>query len=191
VTHHGNEATPRSDEEKRQATVFAARFEYQRQLFWLTKTQAWAGDPFELPPGVEPVMPEQRRWEYWRDALPPSWTDAQVTQYQYKHWCGCFILRNLHAAGLALGVHWQDRLGFCEPRKLPRVRTPQPGDVAWFLKNQHYAMVESVSADGTRFDSIDGNQGLTLARPSIKIHRGRLLSSVAVFYSIQPFLEQA
>lgn len=182
---------PRSNEEKRQAAIFAARFEYQRQSFWLTQSQAWAGDPFDLPPGVEPLMPERRRWEYWRSALPPAWTDRQVDAYQYKHWCGGFVLRNLHEAGLALGVYWLDGLGFCEPCHLPRVNVPQPGDVAWFVKNSHYAMVESVSADGKRFDSIDGNQGLTLARPSIKLHRGRLLSSVAVFYSIEPFLKDA
>jgi hypothetical protein len=185
------EATQRSEEEKRQAVTFAARFEYQAQDFFIAGTgEPWTGDPFDLPSGVEPVLKStRRRWEYWRAVLQPGWTDAQVDQYQAKHWCGGFALYCLHQAGLALGVPWLDGLGFCEPQRLPRVKVPQPGDVAWFLKNQHYAIVEAVR--GNVVDTIDGNQGITPARPSIKLHSGRPLSSVAVFYSIQPFLDAA
>jgi len=177
----------RTPEEKRQAVVFAARFRYSQQNFHIKGTdELWTGDPFNLPQGVEPNMPERGRWEIWRNACPPEWTDAQVDAYQFKHWCGAFALVCLHDAQLALDVHWRDGLGFCEPHHLPHTKTPQPGDIAWFLKNQHYAVVEAVR--GNVFDSIDGNQGATMQHPSIKPHVGRELSSVAVFYSIEPFL---
>lgn len=173
-------------EEKRQAVVFSARYEYAAQEFWVND-ERWSGDPFDLAPHVEPVMSERKRWEYWREVVDPAWTDAQVDAYQFKHWCGGFALFNLHMSGLALGVHWKDGFGFCEPEHLTRVKIPEPGDIAWFVHNSHYAIVERVR--GNLFDSIDGNQGLTMARPSIKLHVGRPLTGVAVFYSINKFLE--
>jgi hypothetical protein len=184
------ETIPRSDEEKRQAVLFAARYRYQAQRFVLAGTETpWDGDPFDLPQGVEPLMSPRDRWEVWRNALPREWSDAQVDSYQLKHWCGGFALACLHDAGLALDTFWKDGVGFCEPKRLTKVRVPEPGDIAWFVKNAHYCLVERVR--GNLFDSIDGNQGLTPARPSIKLHTGRALSSVAVFYSIKPFLESA
>lgn len=179
-----------SNEGGRQAVIFAARFRYSQQRFVIRGSDTpWAGDPFELPLGVEPVMSPADRLELWRSVLPPEWTAAQVVQYQLKHWCGGFTLACLHDAGLALDVHWKDAVGYCEPQRLPRVKIPEPGDVAWFQKNQHYAVVERVR--GNVFDSIDGNQGHTPERPAIALHTGRALSSVAVFYSIAPFLERA
>jgi hypothetical protein len=176
----------RSPEEKRQAVVFHARFEYQAQQFWIDgSNELWTGDPFDLPKGVEPKMDARRRWEFWRDVLPRDWTDAQVDAYQYKHWCGGFALFCVKAAGLAPDVAWRDAIGFVEPHRLPKVKIPQPGDVAWFIQNQHYAIVERVR--GNEFDSIDGNQG-TVQSPCIKL-RSRLLTSVKFFYSIQPFIE--
>jgi len=177
-------------ESLRQSVVFAARFEYQAQRFEFAKDHSiWIGDPFaSLPKGVEPVMTTARRREYWKAVLPPTWTAAQVDAYQEKHWCGGFTLYCLKMAGLAQSVFWKDGIGYCEPSKLTHVRVPQPGDIAYFAKNSHYAIVEEVRGDV--FDSIDGNQGATLARPSIKVYRGRPLSSVAAFYSIQPFLLQ-
>ena len=148
----------------------------------------WLGDPFALPlpKGVEPVMTPARRRAYWRAVLPPSWTEAQVDAYQQKHWCGCFTLYCLKMAGLAQNVFWKDGIGYCEPQHLPHVRVPKPGDIAYFAKNSHYAIVEDVRGDV--FDSIDGNQGLTMDRPSTKLHRGRLLASAAAFYSIEPLV---
>lgn len=181
---------PRTVEEQRQAVIFSARYEYAAQEFWLGSpgmVERWTGDPFDLPPHVEPVMGERRRWEYWREVLPHEWTDAQVDAYQFKHWCGGFALFNLHMAGLALDVTWKDSVGFCEPQHLTHTKAPEPGDIAWFTHNSHYAIVEAVR--GNLFDSIDGNQGLVMSRPSIKLHTGRPLTAAAVFYSISKFLE--
>lgn len=179
-----------SGEELRDAVLFHARFEYQAQTFRIAgSNELWSGDVFNLPKGVEPVMPVRRRWEYWRAVLPTHWTDAQVDQYQFKHWCGGFTLFCLHAAGLAAGVHWRDGLGYVEPQRLPRVTVPRPGDIAYYERNSHYALVERVR--GNVFDSIDGNQGKTLGEPSINCYTGRALIAPKFFYSIQPFIDQA
>ena len=111
-----------------------------------------------------------------------------IDAYQFKHWCGGFALQCLKDAGLALDVYWRDGLGFVEPQGLRRVTVPQPGDVAWFVANSHYAVVERVR--GNMFDSIDGNQGKTLQHPAIGL-RSRPLSSAKVFYSIESLLEAA
>jgi hypothetical protein len=186
----------RTAEEKRQAVVFAALFEYQAQRFRLGPehpSEFFHGDVMQkLTAGVEPELnTERRRWEYWRAVLPPSWTDAQVDQYQYKHWCGAFTLYCLNRAGLALGIFWADGIGYIEPHHFQKVRRPEPGDVAYFDKNSHYAIVEAVRdtpSGAVVFDSIDGNQGKTLAAPSIKRYSSRAIESVAAFYSIESLL---
>lgn len=167
--------------------VFAARYRYQDQVFYFANgSEIYTGDPFDtLPKGVEPRMDPRARWEIWRGALSDDWSDAQIDGYQYKHWCGAFSLVCLHDAELALDVFWKDGLGYVEPQKLTRVSTPEPGDIAFFDHNSHYAIVEKVR--GNLFDSIDGNQGLTLAHPSIKLHT-RELKSARAFYSISKLL---
>jgi hypothetical protein len=183
----------RSDEEKRQAGVFAARFSYQSQRFMLGGEE-WQGDVMgPLPKGVEPELTPQYRLELWRRVLPASWSDAQVAQYQFKHWCGGQTLDWLHCAGLALGVHWIDGLGYCEPQRLARVKIPSPCDIAHYTGNQHYALVEQVhhTSTGVFVDTIDGNQGRSLAKPSIKMHKGRRLESAYCYYSIDKFLREA
>lgn len=130
-------------------------------------------------------MDQRARWDLWRYVLPPEWSDAQVDAYQFKHWCGAFALACLKDSELAPDIYWRDAVGFVEPHGFGRVKVPQPGDVAWFKANQHYAVVERVR--GNMFDSIDGNQGKTLAAPSIKL-RSRLLSTAAAFYSIEKLL---
>ncbi len=187
----------RTAEEKRQAVVFNGLFEYQAQRFIdhgvPAHPETFLGDVMaHLPPGVEPELNTQRRrWEYWRAVCPPPWTDAQVDQYQYKHWCGAFTLYCLKQAGLALEIFWKDGIGYVEPHHLAHVRIPQPGDVAYFEHNSHYAIVESVRQLPTGavvFDSIDGNQGKTLATPSIKRYSSRAVESVKAFYSIESLL---
>ncbi len=189
----------RTDEEKRQAVLFAALYEYQAQRFF-------ARDPHgkrveipmphgditdDLPPGVEPELQStRRRWEYWRSVLPPNWSDAQVDAYQLKHWCGAFTLFSLKESGLAPDAYWLDGVGYCFPQGLKIVTAPQPGDIAWFQRNSHYALVHSVYHESGTFVSIDGNQGLTLSSPSIKIRR-RPIKSAYYFFSIAKFLEQA
>jgi hypothetical protein len=101
------------------------------------------------------------------------------------HWCGGFALWALKQAGIAADVDWQIGKGFCY--NLPIVKTPKPGDIAYFSKLQHHAIVESISPDGTTLVTIDGNQ-----QPGESVAvRVRPVASVTAFYSIDPLISQA
>jgi hypothetical protein len=126
---------------------------------------------------------------YWREVGQPSWTDAQVAAYAKKvEWCGGFTLWCLHQAGVAKNVFWKDGLGYLEVKRLPKVREPKPGDVAYFnAPFQHHAVVERLANDGLH--TIDGN---TLERKG-SVRNGvwpkhRPFPHGAVFYSIEPLL---
>lgn len=124
---------------------------------------------------------------YWRDVVPPTWSDAQVRQYaKSKEWCGGFALWCIRQAGLAQGTHWQDGLGFVGPARLRRlsiVETPEPGDVAIVpYGNWHHAIVEA--CDATTLITIDGNQ------PDVRRKtRPRPAPSRMSYYSIDRFIK--
>lgn len=117
---------------------------------------------------------------YWRSALPPEWSDAQVHQYaDTREWCGGFALWCLHRAGLALDVHWRDGHGFVDT--LPHTCDPQPGDIVVFPALWHHAIVEEY--DGRWLTTIDGNQ------PGVK--RRSRDNPKCTCYSIEPWLQEA
>jgi peptidoglycan hydrolase-like protein with peptidoglycan-binding domain len=136
---------------------------------------------------------------YWRDVLPPSWSDAMVRLYaKTKDWCGGFALWCLRQAGLAGAVHWIDGIGFLGPARLPRTASPEPGDVAFFPQPfQHHAVVTSweriddlVVADKRyprwRLITIDGNQPDVRAR--VREIVPALRPNQVTFYSIEPLI---
>lgn len=90
-------------------------------------------------------------------------------------WCGVFALWSLHRAGLLKGVEWVYGKGFLF--RFATTRDPKPGDIAYFLRNQHHAIVERL--DGANVVTIDGNHLGEVARVS------RPLSTVAAFYSVE------
>lgn len=141
---------------------------------------------------------------YWRDVLPPSWSDAQVKLYaKTKEWCGGFVLWCLRQAGLGPDTRWIDGLGFLGPARLPRTNTPEPGDVAFFPQPfQHHALVVSlvqvedlvVKTPGKpdvrharwRLTTIDGNQ--PDVRERVRDIVPSLRQNDVAFYSIEPLL---
>lgn len=123
---------------------------------------------------------KSRIQQYHRSAIGPQWGGTKELE-----WCGLFCLWALHEADLARSVFWRLGGGFCEEQRLPRVKAPEPGDIAYFHSPfQHHALVES--ARNGIIVTIDGNQaGDTVQRKT------RSSTSASVFYSIAPLLLQA
>lgn len=95
-------------------------------------------------------------------------------------WCGIFALWVLKTAGLGAGVVWIVAKGFLF--RLPRTTSPKPGDVAYYTKFQHQAVVAAVRGD--EVDLINGNgQGGVV---SVSTKR---LDEAAAYYSIQPWVD--
>jgi hypothetical protein len=126
-------------------------------------------------------------YAYWRDVLPPAWSDAQVKLYaKTKEWCGGFALWCIRRAGLAQGTQWLDGIGFVGPAKLRRltiVETPLPGDVAITpVPFWHHAIVER--CDAATLVTIDGNQ------PDVRRKtRPRPPGTKITYYSIDRFIK--
>lgn len=125
---------------------------------------------------------------YWRDVIGGNgpWP---------KDWCGAFALWALHQAGLARAVKWLVGKGFllASSTPLPQTKVPKPGDIAYFNKSQHHAVVKRLNADGT-VDLINGNgfnpaiqNGAISEVAASRTH----MSNVTAFYSIDPFIRQA
>ncbi len=146
----------------------------------MTDTRARILEIASLEVGPQ-VKGSRRVYEYWRDVLPPEWTDAQVKLYaKTKEWCGGFALWCLRAAGIAQDVHWHDGIGFLGPAHLKPTRTPSRGDVGvkpipfahhWIFKYEY---------DGWLY-GIGGNT------PGVKEQRFR--RDEVTVYSISPLLD--
>lgn len=117
---------------------------------------------------------------FWADALPTT----PASQYP-KDWCGAFALAAIHSADLAPGVHWgltAARPGFLIPN-LKIVSHPEPGDIAYFDKNQHHAVVESYDPATETVHLINGNgQNGVVSESSTK------RQNVTAFFSLAPLL---
>lgn len=108
------------------------------------------------------------------------WEDTLGTMVGPKHWCGGFALWALHAAGLGEDIDWKVGAGFCY--RLPTTREPKPGDVAYFDRYQHHAIVVSADRETGELVTIDGNQ------PDVR-ERHRALNDAAAFYSVQGLID--
>lgn len=95
-------------------------------------------------------------------------------------WCGIFALWVLKTAGLGAGVTWVVAKGFLW--HLKRTSNPQPGDIAYFTKFQHQAVVAAVR--GSQVDLINGNGQGGVVSPSTKD-----ITDAAAYYSIQPWID--
>lgn len=115
---------------------------------------------------------------YFADAAP---------QYVGGHaeWCGIFALWAMHQAGLLKSVQWKTGLGFLETvvGRFPKVGVPQSGDVAYFTKLSHHAVVESVNGDHVNLINGNGEGGVvSLSSPE--------LAKATAYYSIQKVVDE-
>jgi hypothetical protein len=119
-----------------------------------------------------PVDPQQ----YW-DVAAPGVHIAKGTD-----WCGGFFLAMIKRAGFAAHTTWSF-LGDGISRHVRQTNSPEPGDLAYFTRNQHHAMVEAIDAGGVHL--INGNGGgKGVTRSTVP------RSAVAAFYSIAPLLAE-
>lgn len=117
--------------------------------------------------------------EYWRVASGLDLSDSQVSNLD---WCGGFYLWALKVAGLASDdIEWKfDGTGM-QSAGLRPTSDPQPADLAYFNRNQHHAMVESV--DGDTVNLINGNGGgKGITRTSVD------KGAVTAFFSVESLM---
>lgn len=91
---------------------------------------------------------------YWLEVLNPPQARPVDAKGKPLSWCGAFVLYLLR---LVLGwrFHWIPGKGFVGPAKLRTTTRPQPGDVAYRNRGQHYALV--IDAGEGWVSTIDGN----------------------------------
>lgn len=113
--------------------------------------------------------------KYFRDAAP---------QFigQQPSWCGIFALHCLHQAGLALDVTWKTGVGFLRAQDI--TTDPKPGDIAYYDKFQHQAIVAAVHGDTV--DLINGNGAGGVVAPSSPEK-----SKARAYYSIARYIKTA
>lgn len=87
--------------------------------------------------------------KYWMACLeePPTVPLHNVA------WCGVFALWALKQAKLFPNVYWKFGKGFLW--QLPQIKEPQFGDIAYFSRFQHHAVVGGL--DDTHLALINGN----------------------------------
>ena len=119
--------------------------------------------------------------KYWASALPgqnPAGLD----------WCGAFALWTLHQAGIAADWFWKIGVGFLmtTQHSLPITTTPKLGDIAYFTKNQHEAVVVGVDNVNRTVQLANGNGNMGAVSPSTIPW-----NSVTAFFSIAPLVGEA
>jgi hypothetical protein len=117
---------------------------------------------------------------YWRDVLP------DMRPPYPRSWCGAGYLWCLHRAGLALDVSWVIGLGLAGGmsryrKSFPQTNEPEPGDLAYFLRNQHHAVVVAVGHAHVNLVNFNGRGGVVTESTS-------LTKDVRAFYSIANLL---
>ncbi|HKO51991.1 MAG TPA: CHAP domain-containing protein [Polyangiaceae bacterium] len=115
---------------------------------------------------------------YWDDVLPGvNVGDAD--------WCGAGALWCLHQAGLALAKRWKIESGFLlTPPALPTTRQPEIGDIAYFTRNQHHAVVVGVAPGSVLLVNFNGAGGLVSVS-------GIDPAQATAFFSIAPLISSA
>lgn len=161
-------------------------------IFSDRKGATGSNTPTERPTADGPpptLTPEAKRLEVVRiagsqlgkDDASPYWVDA-FGSYPGKSlsWCGVFALWVYRQAGLTT-ARWILGKGFIYPEGLKQTMNPQPGDVAYFDRNQHQAIVASVQGDSVTLINGNGTAG-AVTESTVK------KTSVTAFFSIDRWL---
>lgn len=145
------------------------------------------GTQIELPLDLDDTRDRIVAWAESQEGLSdpsPYWQSALDTPKGPKSWCGAFVLTALHKAGLATSSRWFVGKGLERTLpKLTRTSAPQRGDIAYYTKQQHMAIVADVKDGLVRLVNGNGAGG------RVTINE-RPLSDAAAYYSIQPYLDE-
>jgi hypothetical protein len=82
--------------------------------------------------------------KYWQGLVAPPYPPS---------WCGAFTLWCFHRVGVARHVLWEIGSGYLS--KFPTTSNPRKGDVAYFDKFQHEAIICGVTS--TTVSLVNGN----------------------------------
>jgi hypothetical protein len=123
---------------------------------------------------------------YWLSALGPRALGRP------PHWCGAFALAALKAAGLATYVHWEIGEGFLLQALGYRAITdyPLPGDIAYFHRAQHHAIVGDTDVDGGMVELIQGNGEGRKVTVTRHLSTPRAPNAPDRYFSIQAFIDR-
>ena len=122
--------------------------------------------------------------EYFLDTLPGNpagYTKGGVVGAGIN-WCGIFCLWCLHRAELARTWRWRIGIGFLY--RLPRVRVPEHGDIAYFHPKQHQAIISEL--EGSLIGCVNGDGAGGRVTEGL-----RPAKDAACFFSIGPLIAQA
>lgn len=120
---------------------------------------------------------------YWLDVLPNTKPPFP------RSWCGAGYLWCLHQAGLALDVNWVIGLGLAgamsrSRKSFPVTFDPAPGDMAYFTRHQHHAVVVGREGDQLELVNFNGHGGtVTVTRCELR--------DVRACYSIENLIPNA
>lgn len=124
--------------------------------------------------------------KYWEEAagISPSRAGAVPAA-----WCGVFALWCLRKV-LLTDVLWKFGAGFVYQAGLRQIRVTaaQPGDIAYFNRAQHHAVVVGVLPDETALELVNGNSGgsgLANGRVSRSVKK---MDRVTAVFSISPLV---
>ncbi len=122
--------------------------------------------------------------EYFLDTLPgnPAGYTRGGVVGSGMNWCGIFCLWCLHRAELALTWRWRIAIGFLY--RLPRVRVPDLGDIAYFHAKQHQAIITELQ--GSLISCVNGDGAGSRVTEGL-----RPAKDAAAFFSIGPLIAQA
>ena len=153
----------------------------------------WLRSHGHLAPAVAPnaaregvVYEAQAHVGQWTEAeVDALWREVGVPQFvgnwHSLSWCGGYALRCLRRA-LGVDWTWKPSYGFLEVHALPKVSLPEIGDVAYFAKNQHHAIVSAIPGAG-KVTLVNGN-GLTAPLEGVT-ETTRPIGDATVYYSIR------
>lgn len=148
--------------------------------------------PMHIEPEPEPLNLNDPRdaivaWAESQEGLSdpaPYWQQVLGQPSGPKSWCGAFAVSALQHNGVAVGHRWAIGKGLeATLPKLAKTSDPQRGDIAYFTKNQHMAIVVDVTPVSVRLVNGNGVGG------RVTINE-RPRSEVAAFYSIEPYLSE-